>query len=143
MTAVPALAATPLLALIALGDLRHHRIRSRDLAVLTAVSVVGLGAAAVAAGAGVLADAAVGAVLAALPLAVAWIVQPARMGGGDVKLAALLGALLGPLAFWLAVAAVGVALTVTLVAARREPAPLAPALVGATLLAVGVYVATG
>lgn len=142
MTAMPALAATPLLALIALGDLRHHRIRNRDLAMLTAVTVAGIGAA-VAVGFGVLADAAVGAILAAMPLAAAWVVEPARMGGGDVKLAALLGALLGPLDLWLAVVAVGAALTVTLVAARRGPAPLAPALVGAALIAVSVYVAAG
>lgn len=143
MTAVPVLAAAPLLALIALGDLRHHRIRNRDLAMLTAVTVAGVVAAAVATGVSVVADAAVGAVLAALPLLAAWIVQPASMGGGDVKLAALLGAVLGPLGLWLAVAAVGAALTVTLVAARRGPAPLAPALVGAALLAVGVHVAAG
>ena len=143
MTAIPALVATPLLAFIALSDLRHHRIRNRDLARLTAVTVAGIVAAAGAAGVSVVTDAAVGAVLAAVPLAAAWIVQPARMGGGDVKLAALLGALLGPLDLRLAVAAVGAALTVTLVAARRGPAPLAPALIGAALLAVVVYVAAG
>lgn len=143
MTAVPALVATPLLAVIALGDLRHHRIRNRDIAALTAITAVGVVAGAAAAGAGVFADATLGAVLAALPLVAAWLVQPARMGGGDVKLAALVGAVLGPLDLWLAVAAVGAALTVTLVAARRGPAPLAPALVGAALLAVVVSVAAG
>ncbi|MGH9030835.1 MAG: prepilin peptidase [Acidimicrobiia bacterium] len=143
MTVVPALVATPMLALIAFGDVRHHRIRNRDLAVLTAVTVAGLGAAAAAAGASVVADAAAGAMLAALPLAVAGLVQPARMGGGDVKLAALLGALLGPLDLWLVVATVGAALAVTLVAARRGPAPLAPALVGAALLTAGVYAVSG
>jgi len=143
MTVVPVVVATPLLALVALGDLRHHRIRNRDLAALTAITAAGIVAGAVAGGASVVVDATVGAVLAAAPLAAAWLAQPARMGGGDVKLAALLGALLGPLEVWLAVAAVGGALTGTLVTARKGPVPLAPALVGSALLAVGVYAAAG
>lgn len=143
MTAIPALAAAPLLALIALSDLRYHRIRNRDIAALAAITAATVLAVAVPVGVGVVGDAVAGAVLAASPLVAAWVVQPGRMGGGDVKLAALVGALLGPLDLWLAVAAVGAALTVTLVAARRGPAPLAPAFVGAALLAVVVYVAAG
>lgn len=132
-----------MLALIALSDLRHHRIRNRDIAALTVITAATVLAVAVPVGVGLVGDAVVGAALAASPLIAAWVVQPARMGGGDVKLAALLGALLGPLDLWLAIAAVGAALTGTLVAARRGPAPLAPALIGAALLAVVAYVAAG
>lgn len=141
MTAVVALAAAPLLAVIALRDLRHHRIRNQDLAALAAVTAAALAATAISGGAAVLVRAALGAVLMAVPLLAAWIARPARMGGGDVKLAALLGALLGLLDPRLGVAAVGGALVVALVAARKGPAPLAPALVTAALFAAIVFVA--
>lgn len=141
MTAALALATAPLLAVIAFNDLRHHHIRNRDLTALTAITTGVLGAAAVSSGVAVLTRAALGAGLAALPLGAAWIAQPAKMGGGDVKLAALLGALLGLLDPRLGVAAVGGALVVALVAARRGPAPLAPALVTASLLAAVVFAA--
>ena len=141
MTAALALVTAPLLAVIAFNDLRHHRIRNRDLTALAAVTTGVLGAAAVSSGAAVLTRAALGAGLAALPLVAAWIAQPANMGGGDVKLAALLGASLGRLDPRLGVAAVGGALVVAVVAARKGPAPLAPALVAAALVAAIVFVA--
>ena len=42
MTSVGTLAAAPLLAVIALDDLRHHRIRNLHLAALAAIEAAGL-----------------------------------------------------------------------------------------------------
>jgi len=131
VSALAALAATPLLAVIAVDDLRHHRVRNRHvlaLAVLAAIAlfVVGLGGDGAAAG-----HAALGAALATAPLAATWVAQPGRIGAGDVKLAFVPGALLGMISPALAVAMVGIGLVVSLVAALvtgRERVPLAPAM---------------
>lgn len=141
---ITALAAAPLLVLIALEDVRHRRIRNRHLAELSAVTAVGLGLVAATDGSGVLVRAALGAVLAAFPLLLAALVQPSRMGGGDIKLAVVVGALLGGSNPLLGVAAVGAALLLTLVVLalhRGVHGPLAPGLVACSLVALAAGIA--
>lgn len=69
--AITALAAALVLVLIALEDVRNHRIRNRHLAVLGAITAVGLGVVVANDGRAVLVRAVIGSVLAALPLALA------------------------------------------------------------------------
>lgn len=141
---ITALVAAPLLVLIALEDVRHRRIRNRHLAVLSAVIAGGLGLVATTDGSGVLARAALGAVLASLPLLLAALAQPSRMGGGDIKLAVVVGALLGGIHPLLGVAAIGSALVLTLVVValrRGVRGPLAPGLVACSLVALVAGVA--
>ena len=131
--------ATPLLVAIAVEDLRHRRIRNRDVLVLATFTGGVVAALAMGDGGVMIARAVVGAGLAALPLAVAALSQPGRMGGGDVKLAAVTGALLGTVSPWLSLIVVASALLLTLgvLALRRAPrAPLAPALAAATVTAL-------
>lgn len=78
MTAALALATAPLLAVIAFGDLRHHRVRNRDLAALAAISAAAVGAATASSGAAVLARMALGSLLLPL-LRVAPIPRDARL----------------------------------------------------------------
>jgi leader peptidase (prepilin peptidase)/N-methyltransferase len=137
--AMISLLAVPVLVVIAVEDLRHHRIRNRHVLVLAAAVAVVVGVGAVAEGGGLFQKAALGACLAAAPLLVAALTQPTRMGGGDVKLAAVLGALLGAIELWLSVAAVGAALVLALVAAQTRVlarVPLAPGLVTMAVAAV-------
>ena len=89
-------AAVPLLAVVAVDDLRRRRIRNRDVGALSVVNAVVVAAFAIDQGGDVVARAMLGATLAAVPLLVAAAMEPGRMGGGDVKLAAVIGALLGP-----------------------------------------------
>lgn len=132
-------AAVPFLALVAVDDFRNRRIRNRDvvvLAVFTGIVVLGL---AIDRGSGVVLGAVVGAVLAAAPLGVAAIAQPARIGGGDVKLAAVIGALLGPESPWLSLAMIAGALviaSVVIISRRLNSVPLAPALVATGVAAL-------
>ncbi len=137
MSAIATVAAAPILAVIAIDDLRHHRIRNHYVLALAAITSAVVLAAAVDGDATVVGRAALGAVLGSAPLAAAWIAQPGRVGGGDVKLAATLGALVGTASPWLAVAMVALALTaslVTAIAVRRQRVPLAPALTIAAVL---------
>lgn len=144
MTAV-ALAA-PLLAVIALDDVRHHRIRNRHVAALGLMAIATIALDARSGDQGVVPGAVAGALLAAGPLAAAWTAQPARIGGGDVKLAAVLGALLGALHPWLALTAIGLgliaSLLVTLVT-RTSRVALAPSLCGATALVASLSLVSG
>ena len=129
MSAFAALMATPLLAVIAVDDLRHRRIRNRYVLGLAAVAAVALLMASVDGDSAAIARAALGAGLAVAPVAAAWLAQPGRIGGGDVKLAATLGALVGAVEVWLGLAVVGVGRTGALVAAlllRRAHMALAP-----------------
>lgn len=131
--------ATPLLVSIAVEDLRHRRIRNRDVLVLATFTGVVVATLATGHGGVMVTRAIVGAGLAALPLTVAALAQPGRMGGGDVKLAAVTGALLGTVSPWLSLIAVASALLLTLgvLALRRAPsAPLAPALAAVTVTAL-------
>lgn len=145
MTAVAAIAAAPLLAVIAVEDLRHRRIRNRYVLALAAV-VVGSVAIATTSGDGAMAGrAAVGAILGSAPLAIVWVTQPGRIGGGDVKLAATLGALVGAVNPLLAVAAVGLGLVGSLgiaLATRRQRVPLGPAMVTGAVVAIVMSAAT-
>lgn len=124
-------AAVPFLAVVAVDDFRNRRIRNRDVVVLAVVTGCVNATLAIGRGGDVLLQAALGACLAAAPLVVAALAQPARMGGGDVKLAAVVGGVLGPISPWLSLAAVAGALVLTLalMALRAIPhAPFAPAL---------------
>lgn len=124
-------AAVPFLAVVAVDDFRHRRIRNRDVVVFAVVTGCVVATLAIDRGGHVLLQAALGACLAAAPLVVAALAQPARMGGGDVKLAVVVGGLLGPISPWLGLAAVAGALVLTLalIALRAVPhAPVAPAL---------------
>lgn len=144
MTAV-VWAAVPLLAVVAVDDLRHRRIHNRDVGALSLVTAVVVAASAIDQGDHVVAWAMLGATLAAVPLLIAAVMEPGRMGGGDVKLAAVIGALLGPVSPWLSLATVAGALVLTLVGMTMRSArdaPLAPALavsaVAALLLSAGL-----
>lgn len=131
-------AAVPLLAVVAVDDLRHGRVRNRDVLALTALAGVVVAGLAVGRGGDVAVSAVLGGIVAAAPLAVAALAQPARMGGGDVKLAAVIGTLLGTISPWISLAAVTGALVLTLTVALVRGvshAPLAPALVVATVAA--------
>jgi leader peptidase (prepilin peptidase) / N-methyltransferase len=141
MTAIATIAAAPILAAIAIEDLRHHRIRNHCVLALAAVTAAVVLVAVIDGDGKVVGRATLGAVLASAPLAAAWITQPGRVGGGDVKLAAALGALVGTASAWLAIAVVALGLTVSLfcaVAFRRQRVPLAPALTAAAVLVATV-----
>lgn len=141
MSAIATVAAAPILAVIAIDDLCHHRIRNHYVLALAAITTAGVLVAAVDGDATVFGRAALGAVLGSAPLAAAWIAQPGRVGGGDVKLAATLGALVGTASPWFAVAMVAFGLTaslVTAIAVRRQRVPLAPALTIAAVLVTTV-----
>lgn len=141
MTTIATVAAAPILAAIAIEDIRHHRIRNHYVLTLAAVTATVVLVAAVDGDKTVIGRAALGALLGAAPLAAAWITQPGRAGGGDVKLAAALGALVGTASPWLAVAVVALGLTASLfcaVALRSQRVPLAPALTVAAVLVATV-----
>jgi len=145
MSAVAAIAAAPLLAVIAVEDLRHHRIRNRYVLPLAAVVVGWAAIAAIGGDSGIAGRAAMGAVLGSAPLATVWVMQPGRIGGGDVKLAATLGALVGTAHPLLAVAAVGLGLVGSLgiaLATRRRRVPLGPALAVGAVVAIVLSAAT-
>ena len=145
MSAVAAIAAAPLLAVIAVEDLRHHRIRNRHVLALAAVVVASAVIATAGGDSAVAGRAAIGTVLASAPLAAVWVTQPGRIGGGDVKLAATLGALVGAINPWLAVAAVGLGLVGSLgiaLATRHKRVPLGPALVTGAVAAIVMSAAT-
>lgn len=132
-------AAVPLLALVALDDFRHARVRNRDVLTLSGITGVVVAALTIGQGGDVVVRAALGGVLAAAPLVVAAIAQPAHMGGGDVKLAAVIGVLLGPISPWLSLATVAGALVLTLAAATLcgvSHTPLAPALAACAVTAL-------
>lgn len=136
---VVAWVAVPFLAVIAVDDCRHQRIRNRDVVILAMVTGLVVVTVAIDRGGGGVLDAVLGAGLASAPLLVAAIVQPARMGGGDVKLAAVIGALLGPVSPWVSLAAVAGALLLTLAALVLgcvSQAPLAPAFAASVVTAL-------
>lgn len=142
MSVVAVLAASPVLAAIALDDLRHHRIRNRSVILLAIVTMLLVGALAFTDDVDVLRRAAFGAFLAAAPLAITWLAQPGGIGGGDVKLAAVLGALVGATNPWMGLAVAGLALLLSIVGAiglRQRRIALAP---GLALAAVVVVVVT-
>jgi leader peptidase (prepilin peptidase)/N-methyltransferase len=115
-------------------DIRTRRLPDRLLArsfvVVLAVIAMRLGDG--------LGSATAGAVALALPLLLAHLIDPAGLGFGDVKLAVLLGALVGLVDWRLAPVALGLACVASLAwAAIRHVRSLAfgPPLVGATALA--------
>ena len=116
-------AAVPLLVLVAIEDLRRRQIRNRHVLLLSVVAAVSVTAAYVDGDPAVVLRAVLGAVMAAVPLLVAALARPAQMGGGDVKIAAAVGALLGPVSPWFSSAAIAGALVLalTLAAARWSP----------------------
>lgn len=139
MSALAAVAAAPLLAVIAVDDLRHHRIRNRYVLALAAVVAVSAVIAAAGGDRAMAGRATLGAVLASAPLAAVWVTKARRVGGGDVKLAAALGALVGAINPWLAVATVGLGLVgalATALATRRQRVALGPGMVAGALVAV-------
>jgi len=145
MTAVAAIAAAPLLAVIAVEDLRYRRIRNRYVLALAAVVVGSVAIAAIGGDSAMAGRAAVGAFLGSAPLAIVWVTRPGRIGAGDVKLAATLGALVGAVNPLLAVATVGLGLVGSLgfaLATRRQRVPLGPALVAGAVVALVMSAAT-
>ena len=141
---IAAVVATPLLGVIALDDARHRLVRNRHILSVAAVVVAGVAVSAVVDGRAVVIGAAGGALLGSVPLLVPALVQPERIGGGDVKLAAVVGALLGAIQLWLSIAAVGAALVATLAVGlvrSHRRIPLAPGLVMFALVAVGIAAA--
>lgn len=132
-------AAVPLLVLVAVEDFRHRKIRNRHVLLLTVAAALSIAVAYVDGDQVVVLPAVLGAAMAAVPLLVAALAHPGRMGGGDVKLAAAVGALLGPVSPWLSLAAIVGALVVALaVAAVRSAArvPLGPPLAISALVAL-------
>ena len=139
MSVVATIAATPVLAAIAIEDLRHHRIRNRYILALAAVAVTPVLISALNGDRALVGRAALGAVLGSAPLAASWGTRPSDVGGGDVKLAATLGALVGIVSPWLSVAVIGFGLLISAAAAialRRPRVPLAPAMTLAALVLV-------
>ncbi len=138
-------AAVPVLGLVAVEDLRHRRIRNRDLLLLSVVAAVSVAVAYVDGDQAVVLRAGLGAAMAAVPLLVAAIAQPVGMGGGDVKLAAVIGTLLGLISPWFSLVAVGGGLVLAMAVAAARSAvrvslgpPLATAAMVALLVADAV-----
>jgi leader peptidase (prepilin peptidase)/N-methyltransferase len=128
-----------LLVLVAVEDFRHWKIRNRHVLLLTVAAALSIAVAWVDGDQVVVLPAVLGAAMAAVPLLVAALAHPGRMGGGDVKLAAAVGALFGPVSPWLSLAAIVGALVVALaVAAVRSAArvPLGPPLAISALVAL-------
>jgi leader peptidase (prepilin peptidase)/N-methyltransferase len=137
-------AAVPLLGLVAVEDLRHRRIRNRDVLLLSVVAAVSVTVAYVDGDRAVVLRAVLGAAVAAVPLLVAALARPAQMGGGDVKLAAAVGTLLGLVSPWLSLAAIaGVLVFALALAAVRSAArvPLGPPLATTAMVALLVAAA--
>lgn len=137
-------AAVPLLGLVAVEDLRHRRIRNRYVLLLSVVAAVSVAVAYVDGDQVVVLHAVLGAAMAAVPLLVAALAQPVGMGGGDVKLAATVGVLLGPVGPWLGLAATGGALVLALAVAavgRGARTALGPPLATTAVVALLVVAA--
>lgn len=135
--------AVPLLTVVAVEDLRYRRIRDRHVLLLAAAVAFAVAVRADAGDDGAVLRALLGSAIATLPLLTAALAQPSRMGGGDVKLAAAVGGLLGVVSPWLSLAAIAGALVVALAATvlRAVPTvPLAPALATATAVALLVAI---
>lgn len=136
---VVAWAAVPLLVLVAVEDFRHWQIRNRHVLLLTVVTALSVAVAYVDGDQAVVLRAVLGAAMAAIPLLAAALAHPGGMGGGDVKLAAAVGALLGPVSPWFSLATIVGALVLALaVAAVRRAArmPLAPPLATMTMVSL-------
>ena len=132
-------AAVPLLGLVAVEDFRHRQIRNQHVLLLSVVAALSVAVAYVDGDRGVVLPAVLGAAVAAVPLLIAALARPGGMGGGDVKLAAAVGALLGPVSPWFSLAAIVGALVLALaVAAVRRAArmPLAPPLATMTMVSL-------
>jgi leader peptidase (prepilin peptidase)/N-methyltransferase len=137
-------AAVPLLGLVAVEDLRHRQIRNRCVLLLSVVAAVSVAATYLDGDQAVVLRAVLGAAVAAVPLLVPALTYPGRMGGGDVKLAAAVGALLGPVSPWFSSAAIAGALVLALaLAAVRSAArvPLGPPIATSTMVALLVAAA--
>lgn len=91
MNAVAVVFGAPVLVAIALEDLRHHRIRNQHVLVLAALTTVVVSIAAFDGDAAAIRRAGLEAVLGSAPLAAAWVTRLSHIGGGDVKLAAVIG----------------------------------------------------
>ena len=129
-------AAVPLLVLVAVEDLRYRRIRNRHVLLLTVVAALSVAVAYVDGDRDVALRAVLGVTVAAAPLLVAALARPASIGGGDVKLAAAVGALLGLTSPWLSLAAItgGLVLALAMAAVRHAARmPLAPPFATMTL----------
>jgi leader peptidase (prepilin peptidase)/N-methyltransferase len=132
-------AAVPLLGLVAVEDLRHRRIRNRHVLLLSVVAAVSVAVAYVDGDRVVVLRAVLGAVMAAVPLLVAALARPAQMGGGDVKLAAAVGALLGQVSPWFSSATIAGALVLAVVVAAwcsSVRVPLGPPLATTAMVAL-------
>lgn len=127
---------------VAVTDLAHRRIPNPltvTAAPLLVAAAVPLGARAVLAGL-------LGGALALVVHAAVHLAAPRSLGGGDVKLAAVLGVPLGATSWWaLAVAPVLAAVLVVVAAAvtRQRSVPLGPLLAGVTCALVGVAALRG
>jgi leader peptidase (prepilin peptidase)/N-methyltransferase len=132
-------------------DLASHRLPDRVVYPALSVCTAALAAdAAVLGGWPALARAAAAAVIAAAVSGVGWLVSPAGIGLGDVKLLALVGLVLGWLGWGVLVAGVflglvvGSVVSVVLVAGRRAgwrtALPFGPPLLAGAVLAVAVSV---
>lgn len=141
LSALILLTPAPILGFIAVCDARVRRIRNRDVAAAGTVAAAAILMSGVVDHQVFVGAAAAGAAVAVAPLAVAWIARPANLGGGDVKLTAVLGGLVGLIHPGIALAMVATALVATLLTIRISgtvSAPLAPALV---IAATGALVA--
>jgi leader peptidase (prepilin peptidase) / N-methyltransferase len=125
----------------ALVDRREGRVPDA-LVVVTAI-VAGLGVVVGVASAWTVLG---GATVTAAPLLVVHLVDPDRMGFGDVKLAAALGAVLAPLdvrAGFVALAVGSAGAIVTAALGRRRTVPFAPGLVAGASVALVALLALG
>jgi leader peptidase (prepilin peptidase)/N-methyltransferase len=132
-------AAVPLLGLVAVEDFRHRRIRNRHVLLLSVVAALSVAVAYVDGDRGLVLSAVLGAAVAAVPLLIAALARPGGMGGGDVKLAAAVGALLGPVSPWFSLAAIVGALVLALAVAavsRAAHMPLGPPLATTAVVAL-------
>ena len=121
-----------------LVDVIERRLPDRALAVAASCLVIGLLVELIRSSAG-WADVVIGAVVMALPLLVLHLVSPASMGFGDVKLAFVLGAVVGTIAWELAISALALAagLSVSIaVLARARTIPFGPGLITGAALAL-------
>lgn len=121
----------PVLAAIAAEDARHGRIRNSHLLLLLTCIALACAAGAAAGDHRVLVRAASGAAVGGTPILVAALARPGGVGGGDVKLGTLIGALLGLFHPWSSVVGTGLGLLLAAayaVVSRAVTVPLGPAL---------------
>ena len=136
---VPAAVTITVLVPAGLVDVVERRLPDRALAFAAACLAIGLGLGELLASSVGLPDVSIGAIAMALPLLALHLASPASMGFGDVKIAVVLGAAVGTIAWELAISALALAAGLSAsiaVLARARTIPFGPGLIAGAALAL-------